>query len=95
MTAQSAEVRAESRRRHRRAATRWRHIGWPLTVLAIGLLAGLALVALTTAMGGARMTGLVLILPAVLALVAVYGIALIILDALRGGLTAHEERDPS
>ena len=52
MTAPSAEVRAESRRRHRHAATRWRHIGWPLTVLAIGLLAGLALVALTTAMGG-------------------------------------------
>lgn len=41
------------------------------------------------------MTGVVLILPAVLALVAVYGIALIILDALHGGLTAHEERDPS
>ena len=52
MTAPSAEVRAESRRRHRRARARWRHIGWPLTVLAIGLLAGLALVALTTAMGG-------------------------------------------
>ena len=52
MTNPSAEVRAESRRRHRRAATRWRHIGWPLTVLAIGLLAGLALVALTAAMGG-------------------------------------------
>lgn len=41
------------------------------------------------------MTGLVLVLPAVLALVAVYGIALIILDALTGGLTAHEEKDPS
>ena len=52
MTAQSAEVRAESRRRHRHAVNRRRHIGWPLTVLAIGLLAGLALVALTTAMGG-------------------------------------------
>lgn len=36
-----------------------------------------------------------LILPAVMALIGIYGIALIILDALHGGLTAHEERDPS
>lgn len=41
------------------------------------------------------MTGVVLVLPAVLALVAIYGLALIIIDALTGGLTAHEERDPS
>lgn len=49
--APSPEVRAEGRRRARRSHSRkaWRLL---LTVLAIGLLAGLALVALTTAMGG-------------------------------------------
>lgn len=38
------------------------------------------------------MTGLVLILPAVMALIGVYGFVVIVIDALRGGLTAHEER---
>lgn len=38
------------------------------------------------------MTGDLLVLPAILVMVAVYGLALIVIDALRGGLTAHEER---
>ena len=38
------------------------------------------------------MTGDLLVLPAILVMVAVYGLALIVIDAVSGGLTAHEER---
>lgn len=38
------------------------------------------------------MTGLVLMLPAVMVVIGVYGLSLIVIDALRGGLTSHEER---
>lgn len=38
------------------------------------------------------MTGDLLVLPAVLVMVAVYGLVLIVIDAFHGGLTASEER---
>lgn len=48
----SAEVRSHTSRVKKSAVRRWRVWGFPLTLLAIGSLAGLALVTLTTAMGG-------------------------------------------
>ena len=38
------------------------------------------------------MTGDLLVLPAILVMVAVYGLALIVIDLVNGGMTASEER---
>ena len=52
MTAASAEVRAHATRRARRAVRRWQMWGFPLTLLAIGSLAGLAVAVVLIAGGG-------------------------------------------
>lgn len=47
----SADVRAEASRRARRSRVRWRVLGFPIVLLAVGLLACLALYGLHVAMG--------------------------------------------
>lgn len=52
ISAASAEVRAHATRRARRAVRRWQMWGFPLTLLAIGSLAGLAVAVVLIAGGG-------------------------------------------